>query len=204
MKVAEQSRDEARLDALCRYEVFGTPPEEAFDDLGRAAAVACRTPMAIVALVGGQSVWLKARVGIQTTEIPRESSCFANALLGIKLLVVRDAKADDRFAGDPLVTAETRVRFFAGVPLVTPEGHSIGTLAVMDRTPRLLKPSHEEVLRILARRVIGELDNRRRFAVSERTTKYLVHHLGRVLRTVTGDDEFAADAPPQEFQRSAF
>ncbi len=149
-----------RLDALRRYAILDTPPEEEFDDAAHLAARACGTPIALVSLVDADRLWFKARVGLDAAEAPRAGSFCADAIARLDLLVVPDAEADARFAGHSLVTGRPPVRFYAGAPLCTRDGFSLGTLCVMDHVPRQLSPEQAEILRILSRRAVGQLEQR--------------------------------------------
>ena len=173
MKPAKASDEAARLEALRAYQVLDTPPEQAFDDLAHLASQICGTPAALVSLVDAERQWFKAKVGIAATETPRDISFCAHAILQRDLLIVRDALADERFAKNPLVTSEPNIRFYAGAPLVTPEGLALGTLCVVDHVPRELTPEQQQALRALSRMVITQLELRRELrqlasAISER------------------------------------
>jgi len=150
-----------RLAALRRYDVLDTPPEPAFDDLARLAAHVCGAPMALVSLVDDTRQWCKAELAFGRREVPRDASFCAHSILGPDVLVVPDATRDPRFAGSPLVTGPPGVRFYAGAPLVTPDGYALGTLAVLDRTPRDLPAEQRALLEALARRAVAELELRR-------------------------------------------
>jgi PAS domain S-box-containing protein len=149
-----------RLEALREYRVLDTPPEDEFDGLARLAAQICGTPIALVSLVDAHRQWFKARVGMAVTETPREVAFCAHAILDRGLFVINDAQADARFAQNPLVTEE-HIRFYAGAPLVTPDGHSVGALCVMDRLPRELDTHQRDALRILGGEVIARFELRR-------------------------------------------
>ncbi len=151
-----------RLEALHQYDVLDTPPEHAFDDLALLASEICETPISLVSLVDSDRQWFKARVNFDKTETPREVAFCAHAVTGKDLFVVPDAAADRRFADNPLVTGRDGIRFYAGAPLVTPEGHSVGTLCVMDREPRRLTLRQSAALRALSRQVVDQLELRRR------------------------------------------
>jgi PAS domain S-box-containing protein len=154
--------DEAeRLAALRAYEILDTPPEQAFDDLVAVASTVCETPIALISLVDEERQWFKARVGLDVRETSREVSFCAHAILETGTMVIEDAMADDRFHDNPLVTGEPRIRFYAGAPIRTPEGHPIGTLCVIDHQERSLTPEQQQVLEALARRVTSELELRR-------------------------------------------
>ena len=162
MKRAPLPADEKkRLEALRQYDVLDTPPEEAFDDLARLAAQIGAAPMALISLVDERRQWCKSRVGLTALEFSREISFCAHAILQSDLLIVPDATKDERFADNPLVVAEPRIRFYAGVPLVTSAGQALGTLCILDREPRELKPEQQQALRLLGRRVMSQLETRR-------------------------------------------
>jgi len=151
-----------RLEALHQYDVLDTPPEHAFDDLALLASEICETPISLVSLVDRDRQWFKARVNFDQSETAREVAFCAHAVAGKDLFVVPDAAADRRFANNPLVTGRDGIRFYAGAPLVTPEGHSVGTLCVMDREPRRLTLRQSAALRALSRQVVDQLELRRR------------------------------------------
>lgn len=150
----------ARLDELCRYQILDTEPDADFDDLTRAAAAACETPIALVSFVDAQRQWFKSRVGLAAQETPRGLAFCAHAILQDQPLVVRDALDDPRFANNPLVREEPRIRFYAGMPLITEKGFRLGTLCVIDRRPRNLTETQLQTLRSLARAVVVVLDLR--------------------------------------------
>jgi signal transduction histidine kinase len=162
--------EEARLQALARYKVLDTSPEIGFDDLTALAAYICGTPVALVSLVDAQRQWFKSKVGVAATETPREQAFCAHALLQPNdLLIVPNALEDERFATNPLVTSDPNIRFYAGSPLVTPDGFAVGTLCVIDQIPRTLSPEQMEALRALSRQVVSQLELRRNLTELERT-----------------------------------
>jgi PAS domain S-box-containing protein len=157
------ANENTRLQALRAYDILDTPPERACEDLVQLAAQFCGTPIALISLVDSGRQWFKARVGLDACETSRESSFCAHALLQPgELLVVPDASADPRFAANPLVTGEPRIRFYAGAPLVTPEGHALGTLCVIDRVPRQLSDGQRSALCRLAQLAMDQFELRRK------------------------------------------
>ncbi|MDB5297380.1 MAG: sensor hybrid histidine kinase [Phycisphaerales bacterium] len=156
--------DDARLAALARYAVLDTLPEAAFDDITRLAAAICQAPVALVSLVDRDRQWFKAEVGLGFRQTPVGLSICAHALDAGGLYVVPDATRDPAFADNPLVTGEPHLRFYAGAPLVTPDGYPLGTLCVLDRRPRELTDAQAAALRTLAAQVVALLELRRAMA----------------------------------------
>jgi signal transduction histidine kinase len=199
--------EDARLQALRAYDVLDTPPEEAFDDLTRLASQICGTPVAMVSLVDGDRQWFKSRVGTELEETPRDVAFCAHAILQRDLFVVPDAEADARFADNPLVTTDPHVRFYAGAPLITPEGHALGTLCAVDHVPHQLTREQEEALRALARQTMTQLRLRRAVkqlqeleSLRDSLTHMIVHDLRTPLtslltglQTLEGFGELNAD-----------
>ena len=159
---APKPRNEThRLKVLWQYDVLDTVPEEVFDDLTDLAAHICEAPIALISLVDEDRQWFKSRIGLTVGESSRDISFCAHAILKCDLFLVPDARKDPRFKNNPLVTGKDRIRFYAGAPLVTPDGYALGTLCVLDKKPRRLRPEQEQALRILAHHVVSQLELRR-------------------------------------------
>lgn len=153
--------ESARLAALRSYRILDTDPEQAFDDLTLLASQICGTPIALISLIDEDRQWLKSRVGITATQTSRSVAFCAHAIQQRGIFLVPDALDDDRFRENPLVQGEPHIRFYAGSPLVTPEGHALGTLCVVDRVPRKLTDDQTRALDALRRQVEAQLELRR-------------------------------------------
>ena len=153
--------EKQRLKVLWQYDVLDTVPEEMFDDLTELAAGICEAPIALISLVDEDRQWFKSKVGVTIGETSRDVSFCAHAIQQEGLFIVPDATRDDRFANNPLVVSDPKIRFYAGAPLITPDGHALGTLCVIDKVPRVLRPEQQQALRVLARHVMTQLELRR-------------------------------------------
>ena len=165
------SNEPLRLAALRRYQILDTPPEPAFDDLARLAAQICQTPIAWIAFLDESRECFKSRIGLELSGADRSRSFSAHAILESEPFVVDDASSDPRFADHPLVTGEPGIRFLAAVPIVTPDGFALGTLAVLDYQPRSLTSAQTDSLRTLAHQVMAQLELRRHLAEMARNAE---------------------------------
>lgn len=174
-----------RLEALAGYGILDTPPEQGFDDVVQLAAQICDVPVALVSLVDRDRQWFKARIGFEPCETALDRSVCAHALGLADLLVIPDLTRDVRTSANPLVTDAPHLRFYAGAPLTAPDGHTLGTLCVIDHVPRPdgLTPVQSAGLLALARQVMTLLSFRK--AVGSREDAIL--DLGAAQRR-TADD----------------
>jgi GAF domain-containing protein len=150
-----------RIKVLWQYEVLDTVPEAVFDELADLASHICGAPIALITLVDENRQWFKAKVGTSISETGRDISLCAHAILQKELFIIPDATLDKRFKNNPLVTSSPEIRFYAGAPLITPDGHALGTLCVMDMVPRELTIDQKQSLHVLARHVMTQLELRR-------------------------------------------
>ncbi len=150
-----------RLAALHSYRVLDTSPEPAFDDLTALAATLCQTPIALVSLVDKERLWFKSTWGLDQRCASRELSFCSEALGMNEALVVPDTQTDQRFMHSPLVAGPQGIRAYAGAPLTTPNGLTLGTLCVLDTVPRRFSTQQIAHLELLARQVMGQLELRR-------------------------------------------
>lgn len=154
--------EDQRLADLYAYEILDTDPEESFDDIARLAAEICGTPWAVVNFIDAQRQWSKAYYElVSDTERREDAFCPHTIVAPDGFLVVEDALLDDRFARNPVVLGDPKVRFYAGTAIRAASGRPIGSVCVVDRTPRSLTDSQREALRSLSRLATEQLELRR-------------------------------------------
>ncbi len=170
MKISKQpepdpiTSEAERLEALYSYDILDTESDPVFNDLALMAAFVCGTPMSLVSLLDEDRQWSKAMVGLNSREFPREQTFCDTAVQTVGangVFEVADTINDARFANNALVTGSPHIRFYAGAPLLTPEGYALGTLCAFDTVPRSLTTGQREALRLLARQVMTHLELRR-------------------------------------------
>ncbi len=172
-----------RLQSLRGYSILDTEPEASFNDLVFLASHICQTPMARISLLDENRQWFKAKKGMDASETPRDIAFCAHGILQRDVFVVPDASQDERFADNPLVTGNPHIRFYAGAPLVTPDGHAIGMICVNDRVPRQLSAEQLHALRTLSRMVVTELELRRQLLESKQAEKRMAALQNQIVDT---------------------
>ncbi len=152
--------EKERLTKLKEYNILDTPEEESFDEIVKLASIICKVPMSTITLIDEKRQWFKAKVGLKYQETSREIAFCAHVINGDDLMIINDAAEDERFADNPLVTTDPDIRFYAGMPLITPDGNKLGTICVIDNVPRTLTEEQKFALQILAKNVITLLELR--------------------------------------------
>jgi len=174
-----------RLAALRRYDILDMPAESDFGDFTHLASQICGTPIATITFVDAARQWFKSNIGLELSETPRDISFCGHAIAGSEIFEVPNALEDERFRDNPLVTDDPNIRFYAGAPLVTPDGLKIGALCVLDRTPHHLTPAQREMLTLLSHQVVHLLELRlagRRIKWLNNNLEYLVTQRTEELR----------------------
>lgn len=175
--------EEKRLNALKRYQILDTETELEYEELVKLASELCEVPISLITLIDSNRQWFKARIGLDLPETPRTIAFCAHAILNDSLMTIEDATHDERFSDNPLVTDEPDIRFYAGMPLITPDGYKLGTLCVIDRKPRKLSPLQKRGLEVLANQVIKLLELR----LKNRELKELVQLQSKMLSVISHD-----------------
>lgn len=158
----EDRQEQERLAAVRRYSILDTPPDGAFDRIANLASKLLRTPISIISIVDEDRIWFKSHAGLEgIEEIPREPGLCASAILHETPWVLNDASVEPASLANPLVAGEFGLRFYAGIPLKTQDGHNLGTLCVIDKEPRVITQEETEILQDLAEIVMDELELRR-------------------------------------------
>jgi signal transduction histidine kinase len=179
-----------RLNELYRYALLDTETEKDFDDIVTLASQICNTPISTITLIDASRQWFKSSVGLKDRETSRDKAFCAHAILEDDIMIVNDAMRDERFADNPLVTGDPHIRFYAGMPLITPAGYKLGTLCVIDRIPKTLNQSQLFSLRVLARQVVKQFELRLKVWELEEQKKELkkINRANNRLLSIIGHD----------------
>ncbi len=171
MKAKLPTDEKDRIDALNSIGILDSGSEDFFDGITRIAAKVLDVPIALVSLVDTDRQWFKSKVGLDIDETHRDFAFCAHAILSSDPLIVENANDDPRFSDNPLVTSDTNIRFYVGVPVKSIKGHSVGTLCAMDNKPRTLKQNQIDILKDLSLLVSKEIQHREIIAKSKKVIK---------------------------------
>src|SRR6202158_5819993 len=169
------ANETGRLAAVRAFNVVGTPPEVAFDDISELATQICQCPVSYITFADDDRFWLKAKYGLPPdfNECPREISFCATTICGTVMVIAPSLREDSRFSQFPTVTGDPHLQFYCGIPLVTEAGYALGTLTVMDFEPRKLAFEQTEALHRLSRQVMTQLELRRQLIEFDQAMKEL-------------------------------
>lgn len=175
--------EQERLQALREYELLDSESEKEFDEIVALASFICQTPISTITLIDEKRQWFKAHVGLTNRETPRDVAFCAYAILQQEITIVNDATRDKRFNKNPLVTGSPDIRFYAGLPLTTPEGFNLGTICVIDTKPRDLTHDQNKALQVLRNQVLKLFELKRKNILLTR-----VHDMQQKLMSIIGHD----------------
>ncbi|GBF50364.1 adenylate/guanylate cyclase with GAF sensor(s) [Leptospira ryugenii] len=167
------ANEDARMRALAAYDILDSEKEELFDDLTRLAAEICGTPISLITLVDKDRVWLKSKVGIDASEMPREGAFCSQAILSDTGIVISDVLADPKYR-EHANEGQVGVQFYAGTPLKTRDGFNIGTLCVIDTKPREMSEERLNQVRMLARQAMAQIELRHNLDALAKSTRKAV------------------------------
>ncbi len=176
LKAPLPENEEARLSELLEYAILDTPPEINFDEIVYMASYVCQTPICLISIIDKERQWFKAKIGLNANQTERDISFCGHAIHYDDLFIVENAETDERFKDNPLVTAEPRVIFYAGAPLVTNKGFKIGTLCVIDHKPKTLTAEQKRILKSLSQMVIQNLEMNKILKKIHSEQKNLIFH----------------------------
>ena len=149
-----------RLAALKRYNILDTLPDHAFNDATKLVSYICGVPIAHISFIDESRQWFKSEIGIGVSEVPREITFCQYTIMDSKMVEISDTFLNDQFKDDPNVTGGFKIRFYAGIPLTTPDGYNIGTICAIDHVSKELNENQRNALSIVAKHVINQLELR--------------------------------------------
>lgn len=199
-----------RLEALKNYDILDSAPEQDFDEIVELASMICETPISTITLIDEARQWFKAKIGLEDSETSRDTAFCAHAINQDEVMIVTDATKDKRFIDNPYVTGSPDIRFYAGMPLITPDGFKLGTLCVIDKKPKNLLPHQLFALQVLSKQVIKLMELRKKVFELQRmneTHRKLLSVIGHDLRSpltsLYGLLELSEkyELPPDEFKK---
>jgi GAF domain-containing protein len=194
--VEKPANETKRIEALNRYNILDTPPDGSFDRITKLAATIFEVPIAIISLVDTERIWFKSAHGLTVNQIDRVPGLCASAILSSDVYVIGDACKDPRSLANPLVAGEFGLRFYAAAPLQTEDQCNLGTLCIIDKTPRSLTEKEQKILKELADVVMDEMELRLSLRNTVANVKKLTSDIGyhlddtmKQVETLRGDEQ---------------
>ncbi|HEX2630151.1 MAG TPA: GAF domain-containing protein [Chitinophagaceae bacterium] len=181
--------EELRLQDLYSYDLLDTGSESDFDDLVELASQICQCPISLISLLDKDRQWFKARSGWEVQSTPRDVAFCSHAILQDDVMVVEDSFTDERFIDNPLATGAMNIRFYAGAPIVSPTGHKLGTLCIIDHKPKTLTTEEERALQLLSNQVTKLLEIRRKNMLIRQRAEEMLVLKSRAMRQLMQETE---------------
>lgn len=190
--------EEQRLATLNNYEIMDSAPEICFDEITELAAEILQCPVSFIEFMDADRQWFKSKYGLTDdyVETPRDIAICATTICQSDLLTVNDLTEDDRFANNPLVSSAPNIRFYAGMPLISPDGAAVGTICAVDFEKREISQSQKEALRRLSRQVMAQLELRRALKDADKAVKSREELYQALLSEKQALDQFMANMLP--------
>lgn len=185
--------EQARLKALLRYDILDTPPDEHLDAITKIASYICNAPIALITFIENDRQWVKSRIGLEVEQTTREVSFCQHTIMGNTLFEINDTIEDERTSDNPYVLEDPNLRYYAGMPLLSSDGYSIGSLCVLDKVPRVLTDEQKEMLETLSREVMIHLELRKTNAVLQNELNVLVKEKIQSIEADLSTYRFALD-----------
>ncbi|KAF0677472.1 GAF domain-containing protein [Profundibacterium mesophilum] len=184
MNALHASNEARRLQTLRSYNILDTGIEAAFDEITAIAATLCGKPIAMITLIDEERQWIKSEVGLGCREMPIGQSVCARVMNEREVVVIPDTALDPRTRDNPLRQATPPMAFYAGAPLIAPNGDALGALCLLDEVPGTLTPVQIETLRVMAKQVMAQLELRRTLRRADVLRREVDHRVKNSLQTV--------------------
>lgn len=178
-----------RLQDLYEYNILDTHAESDFDELVELASHICKCPISLIALLDKDRQWFKAKIGLEISDMPRDVAFCSYAILQDDVMVVEDTTKDERFCDNPTVIGFPNVRFYAGVPIISPAGHKLGTICIADRKPRVLLSEERRILKLLANQATKLLEIRKKNILIKEKSEEIVRLKTKAISRYMQDTE---------------
>jgi len=191
MKTMHYESEAQRLEELYRFEILDTPYEDEFNDIVKLASTICNTSISTISLIESSRQWFKAKIGLEDRETSRDVSFCTHAIAAnTDLYQIEDATKTDLFSNNPLVTGSPNIRFYAGVPLVSSNGFSLGTLCVFDSKPKTLTDEQRFALKVLGNQVMKLLELRimnKKLELGKRRQQHQIELQNKIISIIAHD-----------------
>ena len=181
--------EELRLQDLRSYDILDTASESDFDELVELAGQICNSPISLITLLDKDRQWFKAKNGMEENSTSRDIAFCSHAILQNDIFVVEDAALDPRFADNPLVTGSPAIRFYAGAPVISPGGYKMGTICIIDKTPKKLLPEEERALLLISKQVTRLLELRKKNMIIRQRAEEIINLKTKTISTVIREQE---------------